>query len=253
MEKVRAGYEKAQEAVTKQEATIARHEKNLSKLLQGLMAKGVNVEDLKAAKWEDSNESHYWDICKAENLQADLIRARKKLEDRVRIAQSWFEKLGTHEKWKAVFAELPPIILEFAAGYKAQCIDWLLEGAQEYGKKMKELETIEDRSERARRMKGVRQAFGGTIIRVYEQYTESARRAEAEKIAEQNRVDLLRTLAHRVAEKVGCITDAGGLGIGMNGEINGRVIGDKGAATIKTILAGGWNIQCLHFRVLIQN
>lgn len=50
---------------------------------------------------------------------------------------------------------------------------------------------------------------------------------------------------------VGKITDAKGLTIGMNGELNGLVIGDKDSATVTTILAGGYNIQCLHYRVLV--
>lgn len=56
----------------------------------------------------------------------------------------------------------------------------------------------------------------------------------------------------RIIEKVGNITDAHGLRIGDNGEINGFIIGDKGKATIDTITAGGYNIQCLHFRVLVN-
>jgi hypothetical protein len=75
--------------------------------------------------------------------------------------------------------------------------------------------------------------------------------AEAEKKAEQQKKDLLTTLVYRVTAKVGKITDAKGLTIGMNGEMNGLVIGDKGSATITTILAGGYNIQCLHYRVLV--
>lgn len=56
----------------------------------------------------------------------------------------------------------------------------------------------------------------------------------------------------RITEKVGNITDAEDLHIGNNGEINGKVIGDKGTVYIETITAGGYNIQCLHFRVLVH-
>lgn len=51
---------------------------------------------------------------------------------------------------------------------------------------------------------------------------------------------------------VGQITDAGNLTIGMNGELNGFIIGDKGKASVRTIDAGGYNIQCYHFRTLIR-
>lgn len=40
--------------------------------------------------------------------------------------------------------------------------------------------------------------------------------------------------------------------IGMNGEFNGTVRGEHGIANIRTIMAGGYNIQCLHYRVLVN-
>jgi DNA repair exonuclease SbcCD ATPase subunit len=56
----------------------------------------------------------------------------------------------------------------------------------------------------------------------------------------------------RVSEKAGNIIDAH-LYIGGNGEINGWVEGDKSNVSVETITAGGWNIQCRHFRVLVRN
>lgn len=51
---------------------------------------------------------------------------------------------------------------------------------------------------------------------------------------------------------VGQITDASNLKIGRTGELNGYVSGPKGKASIKTIGAGGYNIQIFHFRTLIH-
>lgn len=56
----------------------------------------------------------------------------------------------------------------------------------------------------------------------------------------------------RVMEKAGNIEDADDLYIGENGEINGIVIGDKATVRVETITAGGYNIQRLHFRVLVN-
>ncbi len=39
---------------------------------------------------------------------------------------------------------------------------------------------------------------------------------------------------------------------GDNGEFNGIVHGESGTVTIKTITAGGYNIQPLHFRMLVK-
>lgn len=50
----------------------------------------------------------------------------------------------------------------------------------------------------------------------------------------------------------GQITDGQNLTIGGNGELNGFLIGTAGKAAIETISAGGYNIQCFHFRLLIK-
>lgn len=52
---------------------------------------------------------------------------------------------------------------------------------------------------------------------------------------------------------VGKITDASYLTIGAKGELNGFIIGERGKAKVETIGAGGYNIQCFHFRTLIHS
>ena len=51
---------------------------------------------------------------------------------------------------------------------------------------------------------------------------------------------------------VGQITDASDLRIGAKHDLNGFIIGTKGRAKVQTIDAGGYNIQCYHFRTLIN-
>lgn len=61
-----------------------------------------------------------------------------------------------------------------------------------------------------------------------------------------------RKLISRVEKKVGEIIDASALYIGVNGEINGVVVGTKDKAYVNTIYAGGYAVQCLHYRVLVK-
>lgn len=56
----------------------------------------------------------------------------------------------------------------------------------------------------------------------------------------------------QIEGKAGKITDAEGLRIGGKGEINGYIIGDKNKVHVETITAGGYNIQCLHYRTLVN-
>ena len=59
-------------------------------------------------------------------------------------------------------------------------------------------------------------------------------------------------IIERTNEIVGQITDASNLKIGNKGDLNGYIIGTKGTAKVQTIGAGGYNIQCFHFRTLIN-
>lgn len=59
-------------------------------------------------------------------------------------------------------------------------------------------------------------------------------------------------IIERTNEIVGVITDATNLKVGSKGDLNGYIIGTKGTAKVQTIGAGGYNIQCFHFRTLIN-
>ena len=62
-----------------------------------------------------------------------------------------------------------------------------------------------------------------------------------------------RDLCERITSKVGEIKDCSNLSIGnQSGELNGIVNGTKGSVRVNTISAGGWNIQCFHYRVLVN-
>lgn len=59
-------------------------------------------------------------------------------------------------------------------------------------------------------------------------------------------------IIERTNEIVGTITDASNLKVGSKGDLNGYIIGTRGTAKVQTIGAGGYNIQCFHFRTLIN-
>lgn len=67
--------------------------------------------------------------------------------------------------------------------------------------------------------------------------------------------DLVLNLMDRVEAKCGNIISTDNLRIDAAKEgcaINGWIEGDKGNARVESILAGGYNIQCLHVRVLVK-
>lgn len=59
-------------------------------------------------------------------------------------------------------------------------------------------------------------------------------------------------LCNRISAVVGEIEDVSNLHIAHNGQLNGIVKGSLGTAKIETIGAGGYNIQCFHYRTLVN-
>ena len=59
-------------------------------------------------------------------------------------------------------------------------------------------------------------------------------------------------LVNKVTDITGEITDITRLYVANDGSLNGVIIGENGTAKVETIVAGGYNIQCLHYRVLVH-
>jgi hypothetical protein len=71
-----------------------------------------------------------------------------------------------------------------------------------------------------------------------------------EIIHEDMRIKKIK-LCQKIKGKVGTVS-AVELYCGEDGSMNGTVTGDKGKVNITTIIAGGYNIQCIHYRVLVK-
>lgn len=90
----------------------------------------------------------------------------------------------------------------------------------------------------------------GAIVSDYEYWADMSDEKlekEARRSADAYVMDLIR----RVTKKVGTITDYSDLTV-HGPAINGRVIGDRGSTYVDTITAGGYNIQRLHYRVILR-
>ena len=100
--------------------------------------------------------------------------------------------------------------------------------------------------------KKLRNAGDGIIFRMCDIRDANERAAWLSEAMEEEKREKLLDLMARINKVVGTITDAAYLSIGPKGDIEGYIVGTEGRATIETIGAGGYNIQCFHFRTLIH-
>ena len=136
----------------------------------------------------------------------------------------------------------------FLKNWEAQAIGYYKAEVEEYYKMKVELAHMRW----SERQYHLRARFTGAVEKYCEIYNDEKRNekivADMAKEVEARRIDLY----NRCAKIVGTVTDAIGLRLGNNGSINGFVIGTEGKAEVETIYAGGYNIQCLHYRVLVK-
>ena len=72
------------------------------------------------------------------------------------------------------------------------------------------------------------------------------------KILDREVESKYKQFMNRINKIDGDIEDTANLHIGVNGEINGYIKCKSCNIKITTIYAGGYNIQCLHYRVLVK-
>lgn len=251
-------------------AEIAKLEKKLER-----------INKAEASGWED-NPYYYSEHDKRWTLR-DLEDAKKALVE-------WGEKLAQAEE-KAGSRNVPAI-LQFLDMWKKRCFEWYEVAIREAAENRRQLVELCEKMNRVAYGTAERQALeaeyekiskerynklhgyfeteevmwrgrprkkevkvrdgeweyaGPYILRSYEEGIEKLRKDLDEEANRKYDFIIERTNAI-----TGTITDATALKVGATGELNGYVVGERGTAKIQTIGAGGYNIQCFHFRTLIH-
>ncbi len=256
---------------------VAGKEKELDKLAKKL----ARIEAAKATNWEKNPYSYSDYDLRITN--SDIEECKAALAKYQADLQAATEKAGSRNV-KA--------ILEFLDGWKKRCMDFYGAGlreafdekaaVRELGRKAGSLRygtpeyEAADAEYKTRHIKYLERLRGKYEKRTAERngrkytvdvkvkdgdleyvahlmrgsYGESMERLQADLNAEADRK--YDFIIERTNAIVGKITDAAGLEVGSKGDLNGYIIGEKGRAKVQTIGAGGYNIQCYHFRTLIN-
>jgi len=114
---------------------------------------------------------------------------------------------------------------------------------QEFYKEIKGLSF----NERQNRISDFYYMHGKTNVSFAEDNSQDQIKSHIEKDAKSRKAQFIA----RISKKVGDIKEAN-LTMGVDLSINGTVVGDKGKATVYSIIAGGYNIQKAHYRVLVK-
>lgn len=173
-------------------------------------------------------------------IKADIKEANNKVEEC---------KIKKAEDDERCNVPIVPAVEEFLS-------NWTKNAKEYYMKKTREL--LEYKKSAGRNVdyveynNHIRNNYDNATIE-FSRYTLPERVSDAidkvlEKEVERKRIDLYE----RCSKVVGKITDASNLRIGNNLSINGFIIGEAGKANVETIMAGGYNIQVLHYRVLVN-
>lgn len=226
---------------------IEGKQKEISKLEKRLEL----IMKAKASNWEDNPYCYSeWD----ERSTVNTIEEAKKVLEKY---QADLVKETEKDNSRNVEA-----IINFLNKWADRVFDWYCTEFANYqvafaDYKMK-IEKLEDRytvsRESYKEYKETKKKFDSRWNFLYP-YIDSKRKLDTEKIhkeLEQDKKVKYDDIVNRAIKICGTITDATGLSVGAKGELNGLVIGDRGRAYIETIGAGGYNIQCFHFRTLIH-
>lgn len=250
MDRLQERKAKAEENVLKCKKTIERHEKQLVKKIE--LGDDYDIRSKKS----------------------DIEGATVKLRDAEKILNNWNEKIGKEEE-KERFLEdnAPQAIRDFLEQWKEKAILWHNEKFIRYQdfktKLMEEKLSYEEQSEGmdylerrkfleengvdSRSIGGRKQSFAGTNVMYMDTlYDEEERSIWLEGRLEKEKKVKMLDLVERIYGYIGIIEDASMLNVSPKGNLDGLVTGVNGTVEVKTIGAGGYNIQCFHFRTLIN-
>jgi hypothetical protein len=276
---------KATENVEKRGKTIERHEAQLAKKIEVLVKLGydkyVIMTDIDKIKWPTPGQGggpHYWEACEVEGKRRDIKDATKKLHEAQQVLSNWQRKLQDEmDKEQFIDEAIPEVIKQFMESWKKMAYKWHIIRYKKYkllcmklekrAKKAIEESGIENTWQNRKALndyleskkldydtrKRITRGFGGmTVLEMERIRNWEDRHTYLDKVLEAEKRAKMLDLVHRITDVVGAITDAKGLRVSQKGNLDGLIVGTVGKARISTIGAGGYNIQCFHFRTLVH-
>lgn len=234
---------KAQEKVEKKQNTIIKKTARIEKLSDRL-AKQYGIDPETFDKYhregfdEEAGHDIYWTMCDIDNMKEDIKRGQKEIEATKKTIEKYESQLaGEIEKESLLIRDIPESMKQMQTELVEKWDAWDQERREFLKEKYAEL--------------GYK-----AFMKKYNRADYEFRYLTDEQIHEANERDakmMIIGLYYRIKDITGEVTNWKGLEIGVGGTaINGYVEGKEGRCTVESILAGGYNIQRLHIRVLVK-
>lgn len=227
---ITARINKAQDNLNKLMNLIAKRETKLEKLNKQIAGMDKNAD-------RNAYQEVQWAI---EDTEYAISENKDKIPEKEQTIKYWQEKLEKVNAENKRITEMPEQLKQLHGQIKSEMVEYHTNLKNECRADLEKTRTGEMTWENfKKKYKGV--DYYKTIYMTD---------AEILKESEADAKSYVLDLVSRVQKKVGEITDWN-LYIAGN-HLNGTVTGTQGKAKVETIIAGGYNIQCLHNRVLVN-
>lgn len=229
----KAKIEKKGETINKKEALIQKKEAKLQKM-------GYSLESDIHEVSKESSEA-FWLMCDIEHLKEDIERNTSEIEETKNSLNKYELQLaGELEKESIILKEFPEAMKQMQAELIEKWDAWDIQRRNQIREDRKNLDYR-------------------TFSKKYTWADKEFGYKTDEQIHSSNIQDakyMVLNLYYRVKNITGEITDWAELTLApssMGATLNGFVQGKEGRASVESILAGGYNIQRLHVRVLVHD
>lgn len=236
--------EKATQKIEKKENTITKKTAQIEKKYQALEKLGVkDPAEHDPEEFRDAENWHdiFWTYADIKHLKEDITRGGKEIEaTKATLAKYEAQLAGEIEKESIFLKEIPEVMIRLQNELVETWDAW-------------------DKARKERIRKAYDELGYSKFVKSYSYADYEFMSKPTEKIHSDNERDakaLILDLYYRVKDVTGEVTDWSGIeatiGTGGFTVLNGVVIGKEGRAKVESILAGGYNIQRLHVRVLVH-
>lgn len=215
--------------------TITELKERITKAENKIISKRKTID--KKIKWTEKPFKEKWEV---ESLLNDIRRLEREIKDIRTTIDNYKSKIQEQEKKENDLQEVKELFNDFIVGIVNRWNEYDINKRDIIESEYKQLSSKE-------------------FFKKYnssDYYFMDKTNEQIEKDNQKSADTLIYNMITRVKEKIGKIIDYSGLYIDSAIEgmaINGVIIGENGKVRIESIIAGGYNIQRLHVRVLVKD